>query len=250
MKNHIYLSFILLIFLFSCESNPNAHFSTDTTIPEVGQKVYFLNSSHNAKRFKWDFGDGFTSTEENPVHVFNATGPVDVVLTAVSRSGLEDKTVLSLNVMIPTLLEVEVVEYYDKYIVPNADVYLYSSISDWDTHNDNYESVGLTDKNGIVVFSQLGPYVYYIDTWEKNHDNYTLRTEDINWVRTQEIIPHQINRFTAWVDYYTDSKGTERERRYAVIKKIERKADERKQTSAFSSTENWKELFEKSVKLR
>ena len=36
---------LLPLILFSCETSPEAHFSTDTIEPEVGQDVYFDNES-------------------------------------------------------------------------------------------------------------------------------------------------------------------------------------------------------------
>jgi PKD repeat protein len=74
MKRIIYLSLVLTLFLFSCKSTPEAHFYTDTIEPEVGQDVVFTNDSHNATKFEWDFGDSFSSNEENPVHYYTATG--------------------------------------------------------------------------------------------------------------------------------------------------------------------------------
>ena len=60
---------------------------------------------------------------------------------------------------------------------------------------------------GIAVFAGLEPFVHYVDVWEQNHDNYALRAEDVGFIRTPEIIPHQINRFTAYVDYVQHTKG-------------------------------------------
>lgn len=37
--------------------------------------------------FKWDFGDGQTSTEENPVHVYEKLGEYTAVLTVTSARG-------------------------------------------------------------------------------------------------------------------------------------------------------------------
>jgi len=42
--------------------------------------VQFLNTSQNAKAYFWDFGDGFTSSLENPLHVFMADGVYKVSL--------------------------------------------------------------------------------------------------------------------------------------------------------------------------
>jgi len=46
------------------------------------QPVFTYNLSSNATDFQWDFGDGATSTELNPVHTYTAPGTYDVVLIA------------------------------------------------------------------------------------------------------------------------------------------------------------------------
>jgi PKD repeat protein len=45
----------------------------------------------------WDFDDGTTSTDQNPIHVFTRTGTYDVRLTA-TRRGIGDSTVQIINV--------------------------------------------------------------------------------------------------------------------------------------------------------
>ena len=242
MKRIIYLSLVLPFILFSCEKTPEAIFYTDTIEPEVGHEVLFTNDSRNAVRFEWDFGDGYISNDENPNHIYTGTGTFEVTLNAISKSGLEDKASLTLEVMIPTLLEIEVREYYDEYTVENASVILYSSITDWDAQT-NKISEGFTDANGIVVFSNLDTFVFYVDVWEQDHDNYALRDEDAGFVRTPEITPHKINRFIAWVDYVQHSKGTARGSRAVVIKKLERKAAAKSQPEADFGTEGWQELY-------
>lgn len=47
-----------------------------------GLTVTFNNTSLNADNYNWDFGDGNTSIEENPVHTYAADGSYDVTLTA------------------------------------------------------------------------------------------------------------------------------------------------------------------------
>jgi PKD repeat protein len=244
MKRTIYLSLIISAFLISCEKTPVAEFHADTVKPEVGHTVLFNNDSQNATKFEWDFGDGYISNEANPSHVYTGTGPVEVTLKAISKSGLSDIATINLDVKIPTLLEVEVREYNSVYIVPNADVWLYTSIVDWDKHNNNFVSVGRTDANGFVVFSGLDPFVYYVDVYEKNYDNQLLREDDIGFVRTSEIVPNQINRFIAWVDYYakkgSENRGTARS---LIIRKLERKVSEKGNPSSIEGTQGWQELY-------
>jgi PKD repeat protein len=246
MKKIIYLTLVLPVILFSCESTPVAHFYTDTIEPEVGHEVLFTNDSQNANKYEWDFGDGYISNEKNPGHVYSGTGTFEVTLTVISKSGLDDKATLTLKVMIPTLLEIEVREYYDEYLVSGASVILYSSIADWDAQKD-LVSEGFTDADGIVVFSDLDPFVFYVDVWEQDHDNYTLRGEDVGFVRTPEILPNKINRFIAWVDYVPHSKGAAKGARTFIIKKLERKAADKPQSEATTGTEGWQELYNRRV---
>lgn len=245
MKRILYLSLILSFGLFSCRPAPRASFSTDTDSPEVGQSVYFDNNSKNADDFEWDFGDGFVSYEVNPVHTFTGSGSFDVKLKATSHNGYSDEAVLTLNVMIPTLLEIEVREFYSENVVPGASVYLYPTLPDW-VAQTNLESEGYSDADGVVVFSGLGPYVYYVDVWEATHDNYMLKNEDVAYIRTDEILPNKINRFTAWVDIVDHGKGVVRASgRTYYIKDIVRKADAKSLT--FTDNHDWKTLMEKSV---
>ncbi len=44
--------------------------------------ISFQNLTRNADTFRWDFGDGDTSLEINPVHVFHEAGTFSVTLTA------------------------------------------------------------------------------------------------------------------------------------------------------------------------
>ena len=56
------------------------------TEDEMGT-VTFTNNSINADSYEWDFGDGETSTEENPVHVYSTSGEYTVTLTATNGCG-------------------------------------------------------------------------------------------------------------------------------------------------------------------
>lgn len=45
-------------------------------------QVAFDNKSQNATSYSWDFGDGNTSADENPIHTYAAAGEYTVVLSA------------------------------------------------------------------------------------------------------------------------------------------------------------------------
>jgi hypothetical protein len=246
MKRIIYLSLVLPLILFSCEISPRAYFSATPGDPVVGEDVWFTNESENAASFEWDFGDGYISDEVNPIHRYSSTGNFTVKLKVWSGSGLTDEATLTLDVKIPTLLEVEVLEYYDEYPVEGASVILYKTLADWDKET-NLVSEGITDSEGKTVFSDLDNIVYYADVWETTHDNYALKDEDIGFIRTPEIIPNKINRFIAYVDYVDHGKGEARRDRKMVIKKLERRSEDKKQPEASSDTTGWQELYAKRV---
>ena len=247
MKNLKIFSLLLSVILISCEKMPQASFHTDTITPEVGQEVFFTNDSYNSEVFEWDFGDGYISDAINPSHIYTSTGSFEVRLTSISGTGYEDVSSLTIQVLIPTLLEIEVREYYQKYLIPDASVILYPTLPDWNEQKNSIAE-GFTNSDGIVVFSGLDPFVYYVDVWEKSHDNYTLAAEDAGFIRTSEILPHKINRFTAWVDVADHGKGTTKATRQVIIKKLERKASEKGQPESFVLQENWKELYKISVR--
>jgi PKD repeat protein len=52
-----------------------------------GLEVTFTNKSTDARSFSWDFGDGETSTEQNPTHNYEAYGVYTVKLSATGDGG-------------------------------------------------------------------------------------------------------------------------------------------------------------------
>ncbi|RMG97810.1 MAG: PKD domain-containing protein, partial [Chloroflexi bacterium] len=68
----------------------------------IGDTVYFVDSSivigGNIIRWEWDFGDGDTSTEQNPAHYYNAIGYYNVTLTVYDDNGCQDDTTVVVHV--------------------------------------------------------------------------------------------------------------------------------------------------------
>ena len=59
-----------------------AFFDVSNDNPEAGEEVLFTNKSENATIFEWDFGDGNTSSERDPIHIFSETGRYTIQLAA------------------------------------------------------------------------------------------------------------------------------------------------------------------------
>jgi hypothetical protein len=206
MKRMILLTAATALMLSSCDMRPDAFFYADKLTAEIGEEVFFTNGSYNATEYEWDFGDGTWSDAFNPVHIYSASGIFTVVLSAYSASGDVDRAYLDIEVLSPTMLEIEVLEYYDQYPVQGASVILYPTERDWDNET-NAIAEGFTNASGKVIFTNLGPYIYYVDVWHPTHNNYTLRNEDIGFIMTDKLLKNELNQFVAWVDYSGEVKG-------------------------------------------
>jgi PKD repeat protein len=67
---------------------PVAAFYSNTTAGEVPLTVQFLDSSTNSPAaWAWSFGDGGTSSDQNPVHTYASAGSYTVTLTATNTGG-------------------------------------------------------------------------------------------------------------------------------------------------------------------
>jgi PKD repeat protein len=82
--------------------------------------VTFENESKDAVSYSWDFGDGNTSTEENPTHTYAAEGIYEVVLTGTSATGDTKEAIKNVSISLdpeelapaPTEPEVNVISIY------------------------------------------------------------------------------------------------------------------------------------------
>jgi hypothetical protein len=68
--------------------NPVASFTLSGNM-ETGSAIAFSNASSGAASWLWNFGDGQTSTDENPSHAFTDNGSFIVSLTATSDLGCQ-----------------------------------------------------------------------------------------------------------------------------------------------------------------
>ncbi|QQS31237.1 MAG: PKD domain-containing protein [Sphingobacteriales bacterium] len=126
-------------------TNAIADFTYSNQLAEVGQIVFFTNQSQFADSYLWNFGDGGTSTEINPIYAFEDTGFFDVCLIAMTDEGCNDTICQSIQV-IPVI-----------YIgVPNA------FSPNGDSNNDFLQVEG---NSGIAfmelkIFNRWGEMVY------------------------------------------------------------------------------------------
>jgi PKD repeat protein len=83
---------------------PNADFTADERRGVKPFTVTFTDlSTGNPTSWSWEFGDGKTSTEQNPVHVYEREGAYDVSLTASNSYGSDTEKKTGMSPEVSTL---------------------------------------------------------------------------------------------------------------------------------------------------
>ena len=86
--------FTILIYLcisgISYAQGPNVDFTSNLTTACANELISFTNQSTSTiaiNNFNWDFGDGSSSTLENPTHSYSSAGTYTVTLVVVDQNG-------------------------------------------------------------------------------------------------------------------------------------------------------------------
>ena len=109
-----------------------------------GATVTFTNKSEDAVSYEWDFGDGSTSTDENPVHTYPGKGKYVPTLYATSASGVKGEASTVLHIAKTSSIKLND-----------------NTLSDWDTIEHNVVLAGPNSGNFIKAkYDYDGNYVY------------------------------------------------------------------------------------------
>lgn len=87
-------------------TNTTANEDGNVVIKTLSEDIQFTINSTGADNVLWDFGDGETSTESNPLHTYYDNGEYNVTLTGYNSNG---ETSIDKNVTI-TLVGTELEE--------------------------------------------------------------------------------------------------------------------------------------------
>jgi PKD repeat protein len=96
MKSSVKWLWLFLFIIASssgCKKNepiPTASFSYQANNNlKIPCTVIFTNLSTDAFSYDWDFGDGGTSTEKNPTHIYTKPGDFTILLKSYTESRYE-----------------------------------------------------------------------------------------------------------------------------------------------------------------
>ncbi|MGZ5281513.1 MAG: PKD domain-containing protein [Bacteroidia bacterium] len=79
---------------------PEAGFTVNS-LNCVGANISFTNTSSKATNYSWDFGDGKTSTDENPIHKYDTAGTFTVILISQILPGCTDTFSKTIKIIEP-----------------------------------------------------------------------------------------------------------------------------------------------------
>ena len=89
--------------LVTVDPFPTASFNLVSDTGCVPFTAQFNNTSSNSASWFWDFGDGGTSTDQNPNYTYTSNGKYDVTLIAYSANGCADTILISNAVELPSI---------------------------------------------------------------------------------------------------------------------------------------------------
>lgn len=155
-KRSVFLNFAFcvaaLFSLSSCDEEPgrpDLPLSATIFHSVNGNQVAFTALTHKATSWSWDFGDGTSSTEQNPVHTYADGGYYKAVLTASDNSGETATSEVNLALSLST----------KNYLTgnPNEPGYKGKTWKLTSNHGANGDYLGNADADYSVVDPKLTP---------------------------------------------------------------------------------------------
>lgn len=138
--------------------NPTADFSYAID-PNDAKTIIFTSNSVRAVSYAWDFGDGSTSTEENPTHTYAASAAYTVTLTTSGQTGSVPATVSkTIPVDVRVFIPVELVNA-DFSFDSGTKYNNWGSVPGWSSDTPASDS---GTENGVAYKMSSDPEVYQL----------------------------------------------------------------------------------------
>jgi len=178
-----------------CPGPPIANFSAYPVSGGVPLTTTFTDLSMGAASWTWQFGDGGTSTAQNPIHTYNTMGTFTVTLTATNQFGSDDE--VKVNYITVTAPQAPIANF----TASATDINIGNSVTFTDTSLENPTSWSWTFPGGTPGTSTAqNPVVQYN----------TVGTYDVTLVATNaqgSDTETKVNYITVSVKPYCASQG-------------------------------------------
>jgi gliding motility-associated-like protein len=138
------------------DNYPIAAFEPSSTLfTEPNQTLNFMNNSLGASTYSWDFGDGGTSTEEGPSHLFNDNNlGFEIILTAISTLGCVDTSHVFIG------YDPGLVYYIPNTFTPDGNMYNETFLPIFTSGIDNYHyNFYVYNRWGEIIFESQDPSI-------------------------------------------------------------------------------------------
>jgi PKD repeat protein/C1A family cysteine protease len=171
---------------------PVSNFSSNVAQGYAPLSVQFTDLSKNTTVWNWNFGDGTYSTyyaQQNPAHIYSATGNYTVNLTVSNANGtnsiLVTITVLAQPVLPVADFSSNVAQGHAPLIVRFTDLSKNAVQWNWNFGDGTY-STYYTQQNPTHTYSAAGTYIVNLTVSNANSTNSKLSTIT---VLTQPVLP-------------------------------------------------------------
>ena len=170
------------VVLFSCSKEddplpePQSSFTASESFIEKGETVQFTNSSINAVRYEWDFGNGESSVIKNPTMKFGEAGSYTVTLSAYN----EEEKVHSSSSRIEVKAKPEAISGFytsdSTYEYGKTISFINSSVNavryEWDFGNGKTS----TGENPSMMYDKVGSYKVTLAAYNEDDvsNSYTM----------------------------------------------------------------------------
>ncbi len=204
-----------------------ACFTVSNGILATNKPVYFVNCSKDAVSFNWDFGDGFSSNQKNPTHVYSQPGTYQVRMTANGYDSFDSFTD-AVTIGGSTDLNILVMYAGTEDPVSNCQVELYDTEANWQNLINPVSEKLTTGQNGEVVFYGLSSIEYYIDAYKPVNDT-SHYSNFFQGYATLPLKENQVNYYNIYLELiYGSAKSVGRkEATISYVKKSSKEAHER-----------------------
>lgn len=162
-------------------NNTIADFSASTLTPLPSQNVVFNDLSNDyPQSWAWDFGDGTTSTVQNPTHLFTSNGVYTVTITVTFCGGIVDTQTMLITVGGIGINELEsTTSTVIVYPNPTTDVLYIQNSSEWT--NVSIDLFDLTGRNVVnEKFATIAKTGIQLNTTDYAPGQYILQVHYLN----------------------------------------------------------------------
>lgn len=151
---------------------PVAEFITIPDSASINQlPINFVDQSTDASFWYWDFGDGGTSTEQNPKHGFPHVGDFEVLLVVTSSQGCIDSVLYTIPIFDDELTCPNVITpngdgINEKFVITNLEYFMVRTLivyNRWgkkvyekDNYQNDWDGQGLADGTYFFVLQYQG----------------------------------------------------------------------------------------------